>query len=265
MKTIQKLSVLLIGFTLLIAMITPSTSITNGDLDGEDHPHVGIMVFDVNGRPSHRCTGTLLSATVMLTAGHCTVGTSGGRVWFDSNDEAGIRADGYPFSGGNAFVSIFTHPDYIDAAFFLHDAGLVILSEPVILSTYGELPELGLFDELLSQRAYQRIIFTVVGYGLQKANSGINTQSDLVRYQATVRIINDDELFSPGSSDSILFTNNAATGGTCFGDSGGPIFFEDTNIVAAVTSFGLNSECGGTGGGYRMDVSDAQDFVNNNS
>jgi len=55
---------------------------------------------------------------------------------------------------------------------------------------------------------------------------------------------------------ALLLSNNAAAGGTCFGDSGGPNFKGNTNIVAGVTSFGLNWTCGGTGGVYRVDRSD---------
>ena len=55
---------------------------------------------------------------------------------------------------------------------------------------------------------------------------------------------------------SLLLSNNAHTGGTCFGDSGGPNFIGDTNVIAGVTSFGLNSTCAGTGGVYRIDQAD---------
>jgi secreted trypsin-like serine protease len=55
---------------------------------------------------------------------------------------------------------------------------------------------------------------------------------------------------------SMLLTNNAATGGTCFGDSGGPNFLESSNVIAGVTSFGLNQTCAGTGGAYRVDKAD---------
>jgi secreted trypsin-like serine protease len=59
----------------------------------------------------------------------------------------------------------------------------------------------------------------------------------------------------------MLLSNNAHTGGTCFGDSGGPNFFYGTNIVAGVTSFGINGNCAGTGGVFRMDRSWALDWV----
>ena len=64
---------------------------------------------------------------------------------------------------------------------------------------------------------------------------------------------------------SMLLSNNAHTGGTCFGDSGGPNFYgsgpTETKIVAGITSFGLNGNCAGTGGVFRMDRQGVLDFV----
>jgi len=64
---------------------------------------------------------------------------------------------------------------------------------------------------------------------------------------------------------SMLLSNNHATGGTCFGDSGGPNFLgsgrSETNIVAGITSFGINGNCAGTGGVFRTDRKDVLDFV----
>lgn len=58
------------------------------------------------------------------------------------------------------------------------------------------------------------------------------------------------------SDFSLLLSNNANTGGTCFGDSGGPNFIEDSNVIGGVTSYGKNGNCAGTGGVYRVDRSD---------
>ena len=60
----------------------------------------------------------------------------------------------------------------------------------------------------------------------------------------------------------MLLSNNAATGGTCFGASGEPNFLGDSNVVAGVTSFGINGNCAGTGGVFRMDRPNVLDFVN---
>lgn len=202
----------------------------------------------------------------MLTAGHCTYGTDGGRVWFESDVESGIPANGYPFGGGTSieFSEIHTHPDYVDAAFFLFDAGVVILSQPVDVDTYGELADIGLLDDLSTKRGKKNLSFTVVGYGLQSVVPTL--QQDRVRYQGTVKLVDVNGTAGIPAGTSATFTNNPGggngSGGTCFGDSGGPIFHGDSNIVAAVTSYGLNQNCAGTGGGYRVDTVDDQEFIN---
>jgi hypothetical protein len=262
----KKLAIASITLILLLVVTIPVAAVKFGELDGNDHPHIGLMVFDVGGTPSHRCTGTLLSPTVMLTAGHCTFGTSGGRVWFDPDVGAGRPGNGYPFAGGTGieFEEIHTHPQFDNAAFFLHDAGVVILSEPVILDTYGVLADVGLLDELAVKRGQQDQSFTVAGYGLQSVVPTL--QADLVRYRGTVKLIDVKGTAGIPAGTSASFTNNPGkgngSGGTCFGDSGGPIFHGDSNVIAAVNSYVLNLNCVGIGGGYRVDTADDQAFIN---
>ena len=59
----------------------------------------------------------------------------------------------------------------------------------------------------------------------------------------------------------MILSNNASTGGTCFGDSGGPNFLGSSSVIAGVTSFGKNGNCAGTGGVFRLDKQDVVDFV----
>jgi len=49
--------------------------------------------------------------------------------------------------------------------------------------------------------------------------------------------------------------NGTGSGGTCFGDSGGPVFYGGygSNTIVAVTSFGLNGNCAGVDFAYRTD------------
>jgi secreted trypsin-like serine protease len=261
---------LLVVGTLLafLLVVTAVSAVTWGVPDGDGHPHVGLLVFDVNGFPAWRCSGTLLSPTVVLTAGHCTFGASSGRIWFDADVGAGRPGNGYPFAGGTGieFAEIYTHPDYNPGAFYMHDVGVVILSQPVASSTYGVLADIGLLDQLSTRRGLQEQLFTVVGYGLQEVVPNPNEiQADLVRYRATNRLIDVRGTAGIPAGTSVMFTNNpgaAARGGTCSGDSGGPTFWGESNIIAAVTSFGLNPNCVGNGGGYRVDTADDQAFIN---
>jgi secreted trypsin-like serine protease len=250
----MKLKLGMLGALCTAALLVTNlaSAITDGELDGDGHPHVGILVFDFGGGPAWRCSGTLISPTVMLTAGHCTDGAEGGRVWFDAL-EADVLAKGYPFGGAGAieFADIYTSPDYNPSAFFLNDVGVVILSVPVVLDEYGVLPEAGQLNQLKTRRGKQNQTFTAVGYGLQRINP-VFIESERSRYVATPRLI---QINTPGFTGdfSLLLSNNHSTGGTCFGDSGGPNFIGDSNVVGGVTSFGINGNCAGTGGVYRMD------------
>ncbi len=133
-----------------------------------------------------------------------------------------------------------------------------------VTSVYGVLPGLDSLDAYKTERGQDDLGFTAVGYGLQEANpdaAGWKTVAEKVRLVSNPRLI---QINVPGFTGgfSLLLSNNANTGGTCFSDSGGPNFLEGTNIVAGITSFGMNSTCAGTGGVFRTDRANVQDFVN---
>ncbi|MHC4449387.1 MAG: trypsin-like serine protease [Planctomycetota bacterium] len=50
-------------------------------------------------------------------------------------------------------------------------------------------------------------------------------------------------------------------GGTCFGDSGGPIFLKGTRTIVGVGSYVLNLNCKGTAFYYRTDLQSSHDFI----
>ncbi len=265
--------VLLITLMFAFGTVGPTGAITDGTPDGDGHPHVVLLLMEVNGAPAFRCSGTLLSATVLLTAGHCTNNFPGSpytgmRVFTESDVQAGIGStNNYPFAGPNAVeaVSWAAHPLYETGPFFLHDVGVVILEEPgVVLDAYGVLPSLNQLDALKTRRGLQDQTFTAVGYGLQQSfpdHASFLAHNSRTRYVADPHLI---QINAPGFTGdfSLLLSNNAATGGTCFGDSGGPNFLGGSNVVAGVTSFGLNGNCAGTGGVFRVDRQNVLDFVN---
>lgn len=257
MKTRNFVRLLVIFTTMAVLMVALGSvgAVTDGELDNGRHPHVGIMVaFDNTG--GWRCSGTLLSPTVFLTAGHCTDGAVGKvQLWFSDTVEGNPN---YPYTG-DVTGTAYTHPLYPTAPFFVNDVGVVVLDTPVYLDTYGVLPAENQLDALKTQRGQQEVWFTAVGYGLQQINP-VFIEAERTRMLARPHLI---QINVPGFTGdfSLLLSNNHSTGGTCFGDSGGPNFLNDTNIVAGVTSFGINGNCAGTGGVFRMDRANALNFV----
>jgi len=249
----------------MAALMIPgrASAVTDGVPDGNRHPYVGLMVAqDASGNPLWRCSGTLLSSTVFLTAGHCTESPAAhAEIWFDADVESGIPANGYP-NHGQAGGKTYTHPDFNPGAFFLRDVGIVVLSKPYRTSQYGALPTLNQLDALATQRGQQDVTFTAVGYGLQESfpdAAAWKEHNVRVRMLARPHLLQINTGFT--GDQSLLLSNNANTGGTCFGDSGGPNFLGDSNIVAGVTSFGINGNCAGTGGVFRMDRSWSLNWV----
>ncbi len=235
----------------LLISIVPVSAIIWAGPDGIQHPYVGIALFTVNGKVSHLCSGTLLSPTVFLTAGHCTDGTDSARVSFDA-----------AISGTSTWRhgATFTHPDYNTGFPNTRDVGVIELHSPVTLTQYGVLPSLGALDGMAQNRGLSNQLFTIVGYGDQAIVPSPRWAP--VRYYGTPQLVELDSAWTGGFN--IHLSGNAgqrAPGGACFGDSGGPALLGNSNIVAGVGSFVLNPTCTGASFYYRVDTSVAQDFI----
>lgn len=262
-------TVSILAFVLMLVMVfaaaSPARAITDGELDGDGHPHVVLIIADVDGSPAWRCSGTLISPTVVLTAGHCVSNypdegeVTGARIFTESDVQNG--SNNYPYKGKNSVEakSWAAHPLYETGPFYLHDVGVITLRKAVKLDTYGTLPGPDSLDAFSNQRGQQDVTFTAVGYGLQQINP-VFVVSQKIRMVAYPKLNQINTGFV--GDFSLLLSNNHSTGGTCFGDSGGPNFLGDSNIVAGVTSFGINGNCAGTGGVFRMDRQNVLDFVN---
>jgi hypothetical protein len=251
--------------TLLAVTLTaaPAHAITNGELDGNGHPYVGFMIGkDALGRPLGVCTGTLLSPTVFLTAGHCTASpVVTADIWFNP-DLTDAAANGLPWSG-DARGTAYTHPDYDPNDFTRRDVGVVVLDTPVYKNQYGTLPALNQLDAWRTQRGQQDTSFTTVGYGVQKlfpdAASWKNEYQRL-RMVATPKLVQMD---SNNTGDySMIVSANASTGGQCRGDSGGPNFLGTSTVVGGINSYDPTGLCRGNSGIFRMDRAWALDWVN---
>ncbi|HEY0685403.1 MAG TPA: trypsin-like serine protease [Steroidobacter sp.] len=264
---------LLASLLLVLIGAQPAHAITGRFVKDFEHPFVGLAVFyDDEGEFIGRCSGSLLSPTLFLTAGHCIEGADSARVYFQQ--DAGAHFDpvteldpvtGYP-------ETCLTQPCTTSSELISYgypagfpntrDAALLILDDPIILSEYGVLAAAGSLDELATRRGRQAITFTVSGYGLSYINPA-KTESFRERLMATSQLVNLRSALTGGFN--LQTTNNVGIGGgTCFGDSGGPVFYGGTssNIIVGVTSFGLSSQvCAGVDFAYRTDQEELIEFI----
>lgn len=275
----------------------PAAAVKFGTPDTADvYPWVGLMVaVDEDGNPLWRCSGSLLSDDLFLTAGHCVSDPSaeGGdpvdsvRIWFTDGAEiidtdpqylanlaAGVEdlcagVTGYPCGGYSAvgepealsgWSGRLTIPQ-------TYDLGLVNITEWVAgeirPTTYGSVAPVGYLDELADSatRGKGNIEFTVVGYGLQSVKPVVSAVKQ--RMVGTVSFVNLKSALTGGWN--LQYSNNpgqghGGSGGTCFGDSGGPVISSD-GLIVAVNSFVLNGNCNGAGFGYRVDTELANEFI----
>jgi hypothetical protein len=275
---------------ILAIAVSPVYAITGNFVEDNEHPYVGLIAFyDAEWNFLWRCTGTLISNWTVLTAGHCA-DTEGGavyaRIWFQQ--DAGAHYDsvteldpvtGYPdyCAAGTEGTLCFTSDTILNYDYpgslripNTHDVGLVILDQEADLG-YAELPEPNFLDQYITARGTQDLLFTVSGYGLsykEQVQNGKPNESYRERLMAEATLVNLNSALNAGFN---LQTNGngKGKGGTCNGDSGGPVFFggidSGSDLVVAVTSFGLNSLCRGTDFAYRIDQPDVLNWIYENA
>jgi hypothetical protein len=264
----------------------PANAITgNSWVEDNEHPFVGLIVFyDAKGAFLHRCSGSLIDARKFLTAGHCTdasTGAKSARVYFQQ--DAGTHFDpatqhdpvtGYPDTCAAGTLGSLCATStrlynfgFADFAGFpdTHDAGLVILDQAISLPEYGELPQAGTLNGLDTARGTKKTTFTVSGYGLTlstQEHSAVASVSFRERLMAASTLVNLGSALTGGFNLQTQGNGNAR-GGTCSGDSGGPVFLGGftSNRIVAVTSFGLNGLCRGTDFSYRIDRAEVLNWI----
>jgi hypothetical protein len=214
MRRIVVLLAIVLG---MLATALPAGAITGNYVEDNEHPFVGLVTFyDADGEYMHRCSGSLLTPTVFLTAGHCTTGgvdESGevipdpttARVYFQQ--DAGANYDpetevdpvtGYPeyCADGTEGTLCATSDELYNYGFDefagfpnTRDVGLVILDQPIELSEYGALAAPGSLDRLTTRRGQQEVTFTISGYGLSRINPVV-VESYRERLMAKTKLVN---------------------------------------------------------------------------
>jgi hypothetical protein len=295
----KSLSAFVCAALAVLVMATAGSAITNGRPDGTNHPYVGLMVaLDENTVPLWRCSGSLLSPTVFLTAAHCTeapadhieVWLAPGPVTTDPQYLAAVQAsptgvvrcdsspatfDSYPCqgdSGGDPFVN----PGHCSPCggrngiqtFAAGDVGIVVLDQGVSVSRYARLPaSAGVVDGLKNKTAID-----FVGYGVQVQaqipGNLLPQPPPFYRWGGPrTRMFAPSQLVSGNFAQSseilrLALNPGGGSGGLCFGDSGGPDLLGGTDTILGINSFVTNINCSGTGYSSRVDVASTLRWIN---
>ncbi len=230
----------------LLLIASPAYAITFGQPDGNGHPNVGGLVSPKQFSDGTwlYCSGTLISPTVFLTAAHCGGSGTQVTVTFATAYKAGDQT----YTG-----TWHADPLYNQAQNDPHDLAVVVFAEPVQGISPASLPAAGSLSHL---PLFQK--FTPVGYGAYE----VTNQPGGHQY-----LYNDVRMFATGTLNAInpawlRISMNPATGngGTCYGDSGGPNFLGNTDVIAATTITG-DAVCRATNVTYRLDTPSARAFL----
>ncbi len=247
----------------LLARVPNAFCVTNSTVDNTRHPNVGTIVaeYKTPGVKDSACTGTLISPTVFLTAGHCIYllqimfGVKQVWVTFDP-----------VFSSSSTLYSGTMHlnPLYPGrGASDPEDLGVIVLDAPVAGITPAALPPYGLLDQMSSNGSLINTLFTILGYGATDTVFG-DGKPDPTEGEGTRRFATEG--FLALNPDLLRLNQNEVFGygGSNHGDSGGPNFLgsgaNETSIIAAIT-IGGDTWGNELNVAYRLDTSEARAFL----
>ena len=246
-----------------------ANAITYGEIDS-DNSYSNTGAFLIQSSKSGKifvfCSGTLIAPTVFLTAAHCTedfINNFKPLGWtpfvsFDGSIPFGDLPD--PTTNLIQVNDIITNPNYNKSQSDSGDIGVLIITGTSI--TPATLPTFELLDELATRNGLKDAIFTPVGYGLQDRVVGGGVP--FFENENPVHRMFASSSFNALNPGYLRLSQNPATGdsGSCYGDSGGPIFLDvDGGLILVATTVTGDSVCRATNVDYRLDTSSAREFL----
>lgn len=232
------------------------------------YPNVGIVYNDANPWQNGFCSGTLISSTVFLTAGHCTsafIPANIAHIHISFDAHLSVSPQNTIVAPNPLDVTGWeSHPDYVDppplslTAVIPNDVGVFYLKNPVAGVTPATLPDAGFLDEAAARHMLAGHEFDVVGYGLNSLTHPLASPQASYTW-------NQEREYTTERFKSLTPNDLGQFGpGTCYADSGGPHFYggDQPYLEVAVTSSG-NPICenGAWDSSQRLDTPAVHDWL----
>ncbi len=262
----RRIPALLAAVALTLVTATSALAIDGGTPDGDAHPNVGLLAFDVDGPggipPFAICTGSVISEAAFLTAAHCIipplVSLPPNVTWavtlVAGSPESPIVPGGYfpddypgccaltvPESAIHYATNVAVDPDYDPAAYTEgtggeHDLAVVEFAAgafagvtPVAIVHPGQL------DHLAAAGNRRGPQVTLVGYGTEL----LDGRDYIAGYRKTGRASIID---ATANWLALTATTNSLprSAGLGYGDSGSPQFLGSSNVQVSVCHTGAD-------------------------
>ena len=264
----------IVSALLLLAVAPPAVAVDEGAPDGDRHPNVGLLGFDVDaGGPTPAavlCSGSVLGDGLFLTAAHCISAMPPDVDWVVTLEPGGpanpvvlpgIFPDDFPHPltvaatrGGVAVV----HPDF-DPDTRRHDVAVVRFPPDTFAGVMPvDLPAAKQLDRVRGRGGLERSAFRLVGYGVDPERGDGAPVFVMEGYRQTAtapfQALEHGRLVLDGRSGV------TGQGGLCYGDSGSPQFLGDSNLAVSLFSEHV-ADCNGPLFGQRLDTRSERRFL----
>ncbi|CAB3370547.1 Hypothetical predicted protein [Cloeon dipterum] len=185
------------------------------------------------------CGGSLISDTVVLTAGHCVDGTRTFTVHVGSVD---IDLTTEPAQIISASTKVLH--EYYAAQNLLNDIGLVLLDAPV---QGANIQPIRLPGRSQIEETFEGVIGTASGWGrVSDDDSRLSQYLNFVNL-TVISNVDCEAIYGAAVNDAKLcVSTRGGLAGTCFGDSGGPLVIYEPDGIATeigITSFVADEGC----------------------
>jgi len=219
-------------------------NLVNGTLTSE-YPAVVRLLSKPSATTVGICTGTFISPTAVLTAAHCLDGSTTGGLYLVSGTSVAFKSrTKSPFDGGIKSLKALTLGSYGEtgdpnnAAVTAKDTAIVLFP-PGAAAAYMALgpsvPPIG-------------TVVTSIGYGLTTlSNAAADPNYDASKHIGTTKIVTPQDnlnVYVGGVTAQESAAANGASVIDSFGDSGGPLIYNNT-VVATLSNGGSGQTASG--------------------